>query len=240
MGPGRALAGSRRRNANPRHTARARLSLLAIAVVTLSCGSSDGTIGPTPPDGSPATLRLPVRIHLLSSRLPPLDASLTEADVTTLLARVNQVWARADVVWVVESIIIEQAEAEDEFELALLGAQPLTTQLLIAVVSGGERLTGKWDVFLAGDLTSAIGAPGIFIPSVPVILSSEVDPAGLGDPGRILAHELGHSLTLPHVTCTPEGNLMSPGCDSADRTRLTLPQIEQARAQGETGGPTRS
>lgn len=61
----------------------------------------------------------------------------------------------------------------------------------------------------------------------------------LDDPGRILAHELGHSLTLPHVSCTPAGNLMSPGCAGSDRARLTAGQIERARAQAATGRPAR-
>lgn len=216
------------------------LGLAAITIVSLSCGATDSATGPGPPGESAATLRLPVRVHLLSSRLSPIDASFTSADVASLFQRVNEVWAQADIVWDVESILTEPAEAEDPFEMAIRGAIPLTTELLVAIVPSGRLFSGKWDVFIVRDLASAIGAPGIFIPSVPLVMSSEVDPAGLGDPGRILAHELGHSLTLEHVACTLEGNLMAPGCDSMDRTRLSVSQIDQARAQAQLGGPTRS
>jgi hypothetical protein len=39
------------------------------------------------------------------------------------------------------------------------------------------------------------------------------------------------------IECTAEGNLMSPGCDSGDRIRLSAGQIDHARAQAQTGGP---
>jgi hypothetical protein len=96
---------------------------------------------------------------------------------------------------------------------------------------------GRWDAFIVDNLAALSGAPGVFIPSIPALVSSEVDPAGINDAGRILAHELGHSLTLDHVDCPPEGNLMAPGCPGTDRGRLTDAQIEAARAKAETGRP---
>jgi hypothetical protein len=72
------------------------------------------------------------------------------------------------------------------------------------------------------------------------LIVSELDPAGLNDPGRIAAHELGHSLTLDHVKCHSEGNLMSPGCRSVNRTRLEPAQIEDARKQAQFGEPVAS
>jgi len=216
-----------------------RFALLAITAVTLSCDGGAGVAAPPPSGDSPSVaIRLPVRIHILSSRLGVLDGSLTDSEAATLLARVNEVWAQADIVWELESVTREQVEAEDQFELALQGGVPLTFELLLAAVPRGQLLGGGWDVFIVRDLTSAIGAPGVYFPSIPFALASELDPAGLNDPGRILAHELGHSLTLAHVQCTTEGNLMSGGCAGSDRTRLTPSQIELARSQAERGVPS--
>ncbi len=73
------------------------------------------------------------------------------------------------------------------------------------------------------------------------MISSEVDPTGLrdlaGSGPRILAHELGHSLSLFHVACTDAGNLMSPGCPLGQRTQLTAGQVDMARLQASTGHP---
>jgi hypothetical protein len=62
-----------------------------------------------------------------------------------------------------------------------------------------------------------MGAPGIYVSSRQGLIVSELDPAGLNDPGRIAAHEPGHSLT-----------------------RLEPAQIEDARKQAQFGGPVAS
>jgi len=211
--------------------------ILVLALLTAACGSESSSTLTSP---GVASLILPVRVHVLSSRVPPLDAGLTDSDVRALVNRVNEIWAQADVFWQLESIRRETVGEEDQVEQAVLGLLPLTSTLLAAIAPRGELTTGDWDVFLVADLTTVVGFPGVFFPAIPGILSSRVDPAGLGDPGRILAHELGHSLTLQHVPCTPAGDLMAPGCDSADRTRLDSGQIQQARTQAETGRPTSS
>jgi len=206
-----------------------------VAAAAVACGSDAGPAAPAEPL---ETLRLPVRVHVLSSRLAPLDVRLSDAEVGALVDRANQVWAQADIVWDLESIVREPAESEDQFEQALLGTIPFTADLLAQTLPQGQRLPGGWDAFLVRDLTAAIGAPGIYISASRAAISSEIDPAGIDDPGRILAHELGHSLTLQHVACTAAGNLMAPNCSSQDRTRLTAPQIQAARAQAEEGRPS--
>jgi hypothetical protein len=185
-------------------------------------------------------LQLPLRVHLLSSRLGPIDATLDDAQVEALIGRVNEIWSQADIVWEIESITRESAEAEDQVEATLLAGTPLSGGLIAAILPRGRLFAGGWDAFIVRDLASAGAAPGVFFPTVPAVVSSEVDPAGLDDPGRILAHELGHSLTLPHVACTAAGNLMAPSCNSQDRTRLSAGQLDQARRQAQTGGPASS
>lgn len=206
--------------------------------LALGCGSGDGGMAPDA-RGVSTTLELPVRVHPLSSRLASLDARLSDPEVAVLMARVNEIWSEADIVWEVESIVREPAAGEDLFETALQGLIPLTADVVASVVPRVRRLAGGWDAYLVRDLASAIGTPGIYFPGIPAAVASVVDPAGLADPGRILAHELGHSLGLPHVPCTAAGNLMAPGCPSQDRTRLTADQISRARSQAASGGPAR-
>ena len=217
-----------------------RLGLLIASCVALACGDDTGTIGPAPPAPPPgATLRLPLRVHLLSSRLGPIDATFRDDALQALIVRVNQVWLQADIVWEIESITREPAQAEDQVEAALLAGVPLSANLILAILPQDRLFAGGWDAFLVRDLASAAGSPGVYFPDLPAAVSSEVDPAGVGDPGRILAHELGHSLMLLHVACTAGGNLMAANCDSQDRTRLSAAQIDQARRQAQTGGPAR-
>lgn len=204
------------------------------AVLALSCGSGGEPAGPE--DGRPPAITLPVRVHVLESRLTPIAGTLSDAELGSLLSRVNEVWAPARIVWRLESIVREPALAEDELEEAFAGLAPITADLLASAFPR-DRFSGGWDVFIVRDLTPA-GVPGVYFPTIPMVVSSEIDPSGLGDPGRILAHELGHSLTLLHVPCTTAGNLMSPGCPAADRTRLAPDQIEQARAQATLGVPS--
>ncbi|MDH3733477.1 MAG: hypothetical protein OEU54_08075 [Gemmatimonadota bacterium] len=209
-----------------------RMALLTL-LTPLACG--DGSTGVR--DQPVPDITLPVRVHLLTSRIPELSSALSDSQVAALIARANEVWGAAGIGWSLESVVREAAQNETAIEQALAGVTPLTSTLLASAFPSAE-LSGAWDVFFVPDLTFA-GVPGVYFPSIPMAVSSELDPAGLGDPGRILAHELGHSLSLPHVACTAAGNLMSPGCAGSDRTRLASGQVEQARAQAREGSPAR-
>lgn len=218
-----------------------RIALLAGSLIVLACGDDSGTVGPAAPSPLPAaTLRLPLRVHLLSSRLAPIDATLGAREAWELIGRVNEIWGQADILWEIEAITHELAQSEDQVEAVLLAGFPLSAGLIAAILPRDRLFAEGWDAFIVHDLASAGGSPGIYFLSLPAVVSSEVDPAGLGDPGRILAHELGHSLSLLHVACTAAGNLMAPGCNREDRTRLSAEQHEQARGQAKTRRPTKS
>lgn len=205
---------------------------MALAV---ACGPD--AVGPPPP---PETLRLPVRVHVLSSRLAPFDATLDDGEVIALFERVNRIWAQAEIVWEVESVLREPIVNEDAIEEVLSGPFLISFNQLVSLLPKAALTDGEWDVFLARNLVEAGAAPGVFLWTVPAVLSSETGPTAVEDAGRILAHELGHTLTLVHVPCTAEGNLMAPGCESFTPTSLTPAQIEQARRQAETGSPATS
>lgn len=228
-----------------RHTPRRKPLSLAkrIAIPTVfffialaSCARAASAADQSALNGS-NTLTLSVRVHILSSRIQQIESGLSKKEVRELFDRVNEVWSQANVSWSVESVSNEMAVGEDELETAMQGVVPLTPQLLMGLLPKSNLHSGKWDVFFVRDLTRVVGVPGIYIANIPGVIASEVDPAGINDPGRILAHELGHSLTLQHVPCTAEGNLMSPGCASKNRTLLSATQKEDARAQASRGTP---
>jgi hypothetical protein len=164
---------------------------------------------------------------------------LANGEVRALLDRVNEVWSQADIMWEIEAIMREFAQSEDEVEQVLLAGRPFSTAVITAILPKDRLFQEGWDAFVLHDLASTGAAPGVYLAVIPAAVSSEVDPAGVNDPGRILAHELGHSLTLLHVECTAVGNLMAPGCDSGDRTRLSAEQIDQARHHAKTRRPAR-
>jgi hypothetical protein len=195
------------------------------------------------PDSS-ATQRspisLPVRVHLVQSQIPPLQATFDERQVREMFARINKVWAAAGIDWSLKEITMQPIASEEVIISAMRGTERVTSDFFLESIMNSKQSPREWNVFIVHDLTSVMGAPGIYVSSQQGLVVSELDPAGLNDPGRIAAHELGHSLTLVHVKCHSEGNLMSPGCRSADRTRLETAQIEDARKQAQLGEPVTS
>jgi hypothetical protein len=195
----------------------------AAALGLPACSDDAGSGQISGPDSERITLS--VRVHLLSSDFAPLNTTLTDDEVGVVFARVNEVWQQAEITWDIESIVREEALNADGFALVLAGQLPASTLDVASILPLGRLLSGKWNVFLIQDLG------GIDLRGQRRRDAREVEAA------RILAHELGHSLSLAHVPCTPEGNLMAAGCDSQDRTRLTATQAQAARQQAGRGRP---
>jgi hypothetical protein len=206
-------------------------------MVFLSCSGDSGPAEIVAPARDLITLR--VRVHLLSSDFAPLSTELTEDEVVTVFGRVNAIWQQALIRWEIESILREDALNEDAFAAMMSGQVPVSEDIIASALPREHLLSGEWDVFLIRTLGGITG--GIYFPGIPAALSAELDPDGQREltraTARILAHELGHSLSLPHVACTSAGNLMSPGCPAADRTKLSEDQVEAARQQALTGHP---
>jgi hypothetical protein len=210
--------------------------LLAFAAAA-ACSDDTGSI--TDP-GEFDNITLDVRVHLLESdQFAALDATLTESDVAVLFEGVNEIWSQAGITWRVESVVREPSLDGTVFMAAMRGEIPITAGILASILPNHNELGGKWNVFIIRDFGNFAG--GVYLDFRGAVIFPENGPIGPQDPAtdgrRILAHELGHSLSLLHVPCTSVGNLMAPGCFGQDRTRLEAPQITPARAQASRGRP---
>ena len=214
---------------------RNRLSvLMGIALILGACSDSAG------PTDQPEAIELAVRVHLVhSEELDALNVRLSDAEVTELMTAVSKTWAQAGIIWSVESIVHEDARNESLFRRALTDPTESPLSVLTSVLTFENLRPDIWNVFMIRDFGGKSG--GVYLGNERVVVSAEIDPSGQrdteGSMARILAHELGHSLSLDHVPCTGQGNLMAAGCMLGSRTLLDATQITDVRRQAGTGRP---
>ena len=191
-------------------------------------------------------LVLPVRVHMLtSSAVPELNSTLSESEVRRVFNETNRIWRQAGIRWEVESVLREAAEAEQAFPSARetgRSGRGRFRSILLQVCPQEHWLQGAWNVCVIREFP--VPAGGVFFPERRQVLWSELNPRGQMHP-TILAHELGHSLCLPHDSESPN-NLMrggGPGAavltprDPSTAVELTAAQIAVARRQAATGSP---
>ncbi len=199
------------------------------AALFTACGDSTG----------PEVVALDVRVHVLRSDFGPLNADLSDAEIAGLFDEVNAIWQQAGIRWTITDIIREAALNEATYAAILEGRLLPSGEALSSILPSGNLTRGRWDVFFAKTLGGLAG--GVYLPGVPAVMVAEFDPTGARDlvvsGPRILAHELGHSISLEHVPCTTVGNLMAPGCTTGERTRLTEDQITFALRQARFNRP---
>jgi len=205
-------------------------------------------------------LVLPVRVHLLSAEVAEeLNAASTEEEIRQRFVAVNEIWKQAGIRWEIESIVSETAANQDAYarwiELDDRRDQRKRRPVMMGLLSPEHRLRDGWNVYVIRRFP--VPASGVYFPELGSVLDTELGPRGETH-ATILAHELGHALSLAHTrgvaknvmraggrrpTTAAGGEPPSesedppPPRDPAQFTELTDEQITAARAQAQQRKP---
>jgi hypothetical protein len=177
---------------------------------------------------------LPVRVMLLQSEASAVHSSLGDADVETIFATVNEIWAQAEIRFVVESTVRVQAQNEGAFVEALEGEGRAGPGVLQDLYPADAILEDGFNVVFVEDFGAM--PPGVYHCGSGVVLIAQYFGVNASRvvPPNVLAHELGHALSLKHA-CGNGENLMC--ADGRRPTALSVDQIEAAVAQARFGLP---
>ena len=194
----------------------------------------------TPSAGEGATelevLVAPIRVHVLQSdTVPALDASLTDAEIHDRFGVVNEIWAAAGVRFEVESIQRISAQNEVAFGALIDSGSRRAGPALSEIYDADGLLADGWNAVLIEDFGQM--PPGVYSCNTGVLVAARFfGPNHREAPANVLAHELGHALSLPHL-CGEGENLMC--ADGMSPRALFEDQIEAARSQVRQGAPAR-
>ena len=202
------------------------------------------------PGGAPCAggldwIAIPVRFHLLRSRIEGLNATLSEEALRAQIAEAQGYLDQACVRIAVERVVerpVSPAQ-EDAYEAAWAEDVPpqRMQQVMLDAMPQERLLEPGWNVMVFSQFNKYTS--GVYLTAIRSVLWAERIPPGGGsapNPAIVLAHEIGHSLGLLHY----EGpdlaeNLMCAEVyqNRAVASRLTEEQIETARAQARSGAP---
>ena len=187
-------------------------------------------------------LEVPIRFHLLRSEVSNLNATFSEGQISSLVADAQQLWNQACIRLVIETVIenpltvmqeLDYNRRKDEVDAAEF------RQLMLNAMPRSNLLRPGWNVmiFRAFERFSS----GVYFSEIPSVLFAERLPAAAGNapnPPIILAHEIGHALSLRHYDgVDAEQNLMNVDIMQNQMVGiyLTPEQIEQARVSAQSG-----
>ncbi len=179
-------------------------------------------------------IELPVEVYLYRfAAAPELNSSLTEGQVRVMFDQVNAIWGKAGILWRVRSVV--HAEASAAAFPAMREGEDRAALRKKLISASPKGIAGRtWKVVILREFPVPGG--GVYLPETGTIYFAEVTRGGKTSP-IILAHELGHTLGLPHLRET--GNLMHRAAGARnnpqDTTALTGDQIATVQRQAAIG-----
>jgi hypothetical protein len=199
--------------------------------------------------GLDSALVLPLRVHLVASKIHDLDAAsiVTDGAVKDRMKHINRIFEPAGIQFELESIRRDRAADTGPFRRAAKGEPK--QRALTALVNPSDLIAPKGlDLYVLRDL-SPVKKGGAYRCTVrsdgtgpgAAFIAARSAKDGI-QPLRKWAHELGHALNLGHVPCETRwsDNLMMSGkCEhgEASRSALTAEQVTRLKAQARQGKP---
>jgi hypothetical protein len=196
------------------------MRLLLLTTLLLACLAPGR---PTIDSYAPESFRfVPVRVHLLRSRIAPAaDTRLTARDIERIFRKANGIWHAAGLHLWVESVVEESAANAESRRDDLA----LTLDTLPSLRPAASRAEAMFHVYYV----RAMSVNGVYMSRDTIFVqdSAHLEPVagGIDEPlPRVTSHELGHALGLPHRQSRT--NLMASGTTGMS---LNAAEIETAR-----------
>lgn len=178
----------------------------------------------TASDDVPALIVIPVRIHLVqSSRYPSLHALMTETTIRSLWTEVDSIWSAARVRFVIESV-----EPLISIDVPAKRWLQRDRNWVRSAIPASKLHGDALDLCFIHEM-----GPNGFYYGEPVVVSEtpaayKVSGGAENRVARVIAHELGHAMTLQHRD--PKTALMAPGSTGI---KLDEKEILSARTAAE-------
>jgi hypothetical protein len=149
----------------------------------------------------------------------------------------NQIYEAAGIHIALESVVVLQIPTTQVSSISSSDTDPVLKQKLLNIVFPANN-TGDILFQAAFFHNFPSGAKGVYLPAQEVAFIGEFARSGAANEPIVLAHEMGHELSLVHVNVTgascPDANLMCTG-GTGIGTNLTEAQISQMREQALIG-----